>query len=148
MDGITGIIKFQKDRNLDKQEYNEVNEQINILEEVLEAGGFDIPKENRKKLINYFNTFAELLKTENISINTNNLEVDDIVDAYGDIIVFAVGAIMKLRYDPKLVLKEISKEINSRKGRIINGKFEKYLPNEPGYEKPYKANFKTCKTSK
>ena len=49
MDGLTGIIKFQKDRGLDKQEYIWENEAANILEELLEAYGFSIPNSSQTR---------------------------------------------------------------------------------------------------
>jgi len=52
---------------------------------------------------------------------------------------------MKLGYDPEKVLQEVAEEINSRVGSIIDGKFEKLLPGEEGYVKPYKADFTNCK---
>jgi len=148
MNAIDGIIKFQKDRQLDKQEYNEKNEITSIIEELVEITGYFVPKENRIKLTDAFLDFHQSLMDNNIAYIDDKHDSETSVDGFCDIIVFSIGAIMKLGYDPKLALKEVSKEINSRKGKIINGKFEKYLPDEPGYEKPYKANFKTCKLPK
>jgi hypothetical protein len=152
MQGTDGIIKFQKDRGLDKKEYNWLNESTNILEEILEAEHYDVAKEKREIMSAEFQIFIHMLQRKEIIVKqsepeNNDEKKDEIVDAYGDIIVFAMGAIMKLGYDPKLVLKEISKEINSRTGSIINGKFEKDLSDQ-AKEKWYKANFSTCKLSK
>ena len=143
MQGIDGIIKFQKDRLLDQQMYSGINEQINILEELFESAGLDISKENRSKFIEDFLNFIETEEHKGIATKQKELSHDDIVDAYGDIIVFALGAIMKLGYDPKLVLKEVSKEINSRTGSIVNGKLEKDLSTE-AKAKWYKADFSTA----
>ena len=49
------------------------------------------------------------------------------VDAMADTIVFAVGALFKMGYDPTKVLTETLKEINSREGSldVDTGKWEK-----------------------
>lgn len=50
---------------------------------------------------------------------------EQMVDALGDIIVFATGFMAKLGYDPNHVMDEVLKEIESRTGQIIDGKFVK-----------------------
>jgi len=142
MDGITGIIKFQKDRGLDQQRYSGLNEQVNIVEELLESAGLDTPKEHRPQLRDAFSNFIEEQEALGTCIRMENLDHEDMLDAYADVVVFSIGAIMKLGYDPKLVLKEVSKEINSRTGSMKDGKFEKDSSGE------YKANFSTCKTQR
>jgi predicted HAD superfamily Cof-like phosphohydrolase len=142
MQGLDLIIKFQKDRELDKQKYRGLNEQVNIVEELLESAGLDTPKDNRPQLMESFSDFIEEMEALGTSVRVDDLDFEDMVDAYADIIVFAVGSIMKLGYDPKLVLKEVGKEINSRVGSIKNGKFEKDLSKKDQW---YKANYSTCK---
>ena len=66
------------------------------------------------------------------------------VDAYCDIVVFAIGAILKLGYVPELALLETAKEINSRVGSMVNGKFEKDL-SEEAKANCYKAKYDECK---
>ena len=66
------------------------------------------------------------------------------VDAFGDIIVFCTGAIYKLGYDTDKVMKEVLKEIESRKGEVKDGKFEKFKTPE-AKAKWYKADFTKCK---
>jgi len=149
MQGIDGLIKFQRDRLLNKQEYNHLNEHVNIVEELFESLGYDVPETERIALMYDFEQFIETEVDNNVAYKKEEeFSENEIVDAYGDIITFAVGAIMKLGYDPKLVLKEVSKEINSRTGSIQNGKFEKFKPSEPGYKEPYKAVFSTCRYHK
>ena len=144
MQGIDGIIKFQKKEKLDEQRYSGLNEQVNIVEELLESAGLDTPKEHRPILRDFFSNFIEQQEAMGTSIRTENLDYGDMVDAYNDIIVFAVGSIMKLGYNPKLTLKEVSKEINSRIGTMVDGKFEKDLSDE-AKAKWYKADYSTCK---
>ena len=148
MDAIKSIVKFQKDRELDKKPFNDVNEQINIVEELLEAVGLDVTKENRIKLEERWVDFISDIEFEDVvDRKTRFVQMmeDEKVDAFGDIIVFAVGAILKLGYDPERVLLEIGKEINSREGSMIGGKFEKDLSIE-AMAKWYRANFAECKT--
>lgn len=63
------------------------------------------------------------------------------VDALCDIIVFAVGALYKLGYNPEQALSETVKEIRSRKGEFNydTGKWEKYRDQDPATL--YKANY-------
>jgi predicted HAD superfamily Cof-like phosphohydrolase len=64
---------------------------------------------------------------------------EEIVDAFADIIVFSTGAIIKNGYDPEKVMDEVLKEIESRTGKIIDGKFVKDTD-----VKMYKAKFSEC----
>lgn len=141
---IEKIVKFQTDRGLDKQEYNALNEHTNIIEELFESIGFDIPKEKRESFKNLIIKFTNDVVISDISIQDKNINDENKVDAYGDVIVFAIGAILKLGYDPEKVLDEVSKEINSRVGEMVNGKFEKDLSPE-AKANWYKANFDNCK---
>jgi len=141
------IIKFQKDRLLDKQEYDFTNESVNILEEVLESGGLKIPKEKRYMLKKLFDQTVYSAFAFEIGHTDEEYKKDPeygTVDAYADIIVFCVGAIMKLQYDPEKVIVECGKEINSRVGAIIDGKFQKDTSPE-AKAKWYKADYSKCK---
>jgi len=51
---------------------------------------------------------------------------------------------MKLGYHPGMVLEEISKEINSRVGEMVEGKFTKDT-SEEAKANWYKADFTKCK---
>ena len=65
---------------------------------------------------------------------------EQVVDAAGDIIVFATGLIRKMGYCPEEAMHEVLKEIESRGGSIIDGKFTKDKSPE-AQAKWYKANF-------
>lgn len=137
------LMRFQTDRELHKQEYSENNEAMNILEEVFEAWGYDIPKEKRTKvLMPILGHIDAMLRAS--GVKRSNPSFHDKVDAYNDIIVFAVGAIMKLGCNPIKTIAETGKEINSRKGEIVNGKFEKYK-GKKYTDKWYRADFNICK---
>ena len=127
MNAIKSIKKFQQDRLLDKQEFNDYREIQNIIEEVYESIGIHSKRATEM-------TTNVIMMDNKTCLNTEK------VDAYADIIVFAVGAIMKLGYEPELILKEVAKEIHSRTGTIIDGKWMKNKNVET-----YKANFKVCK---
>ena len=145
MNVIQEIMRFQTDRELPHQNYTSLNEHINIIEELVESMGYNIVKEDRIMLASALEVFMTKLVGYGIAIkNDVDFTNDDIVDAYGDIIVFAIGAIMKLDYNPETVLDEVAKEINSREGEIIDGKFEKHLDDEHR-AKWYKADFSKCK---
>lgn len=146
LDPINEIKRFQKDRLLDKQEYNALNEHTNIFEELCESTGFKTIKENRELLSDKLKKFIrELINKEVILPNDYpGFDPEEGVDAYCDIIVFCVGAIQKLGYEPKKALLEVTKEINSREGEIIDGKFQKFTTEEYT-NKWYKANFSKVK---
>ncbi len=59
---IGQVVKFQSDRKLDKKEYIWENEAMSILEELLEAKGYNIPKSQReaflKPLVQYIRSKA------------------------------------------------------------------------------------------
>jgi len=79
-------------------------------------------------------------RAEEILGGSENNNKEEIVDAFADIIVFATGSIVKLGYDPEKVMDEVLKEIESRTGKMIDGKFVKDLNVEM-----YKAKLEKCK---
>jgi DNA-directed RNA polymerase subunit L len=83
-----------------------------------------------------FEELQEFLVAEN---------VDEQVDALCDIMVFAVGALFKLGYDPEKALSETVKEISSRQGSLNEntGKWEK--DKEQDLSTLYKADYRTAK---
>ena len=115
---IKEIVKFQKDRLLDQQEYNWLNETTNILEELFEANGYFISKNSREEFKENIDKYLFNI-VHSINIFPQPISNNDRVDAYADIIVFCIGAIMKLGYKPECILKEVAKEINSRTGEIV-----------------------------
>ena len=145
MSAVYEIMRFQTDRELHLQPYSWSNEAKNVLEEVCEADGMDIPKELRSTIFEPVLTHMRALVKDFMGLKViGTPSVENRVDAHADQIVFNIGAIMKLGYDPELVLNEVAKEINSRKGEMLNGKFEKYL-GETHTNNWYKANFTNCK---
>lgn len=137
---IRQIMRFQQDRGLDKQPFDADNEAVNIVEELLEMNGYDVPKEERSILKHEWVRFVERQVGAGTAVPAQKHDDTDRIDALGDIIVFAVGAIMKLGYHPEYILTEVAKEINSRSGKMVDGKFVKDENAEI-----YKANFKWSK---
>ena len=122
------IVDWNKERKLNEQTFKLKEEISFIIEELLESTGEYKSIDARSKALELVKTFKD---------NDND---EEIIDAFGDIIVFATGTILKLGYDPDKVMEEIFKEIDSRKGKIIHGKFVK----DPLII-PYKADFQKCK---
>lgn len=126
MININEMIRFQTERNLHLKEYVWVNESVNIIEELFEAGGLKIPPEKRNDLKTLFESM--IYQAHNLGIAIEDpyfVEGASEVDAYADIMEFCTGAIMKKKYDPNITLDEMAKEINSRVGTFIDGKFQK-----------------------
>jgi len=137
---IDEITRFQTDRELDRQEFDWDTEAVNILEELLEALGIN----NRSIAIDAVSEINKIIHRNPLEANYNLITTNEKVDAFGDIIVFACGALTKLGYDPEKVLLEVAKEINSREGEMVNGKFTKYKTKE-AMDKWVKADFTSCK---
>jgi hypothetical protein len=140
---ISEIVRFQTDRKLDRKQYNAVNEHGSVVEELFESIGLDVPKENRPMLKKAFRNFID----DCINGDIADVKFDsegatphkEKADAYCDVIVFAVGAIMKLGYDPERALIEVGKEINSREGIMLDGKWTKNKNQDP--KTLYKADY-------
>jgi hypothetical protein len=134
------LIKFQTDRGLDKKPFDVSNEIANIFEELLEANGLDVSKENRPLLKDAISDLIDTLLDLGIATSGSALSNHDQVDAFTDIIVFATGAILKLGHNPIIAIEECGKEINSRVGEMVDGKFEKTLTQE-ARNNWYKADY-------
>ena len=140
---LSEITRFQTERKLDEKAYDWSVEATNIVEELLEAVG-----------INDRNTALLAVGDMQLRINERVQQglviapsVVDQVDAFGDVIVFACGALTKLGYSPELVLSQVALEINSREGTMIDGKFVKDKSPE-AKAKWVKANFDKCRLIK
>lgn len=144
--------RFQTDRLLHNNPFDLRIATMNILEELLEAHGVGDNKDRDLVTMLYeefetiisaiFDTIADDGDMDGVTYSEPTIE--DQVDAFCDIQVFAGGEIGKLGYSNEQCLIEVGKEINSRTGEIVNGKFEKYKTEE-AMAKWYKANFSGCK---
>lgn len=140
--------RFQEDRLLNKQEFNLRVATMNILEELLEAHGI-ADSADRYLVVGTYDALMESLYEnqqflEDKGVVFSEPTIENQVDAFCDIQVFADGEIGKLGYNNEKCMSEVAKEINSRTGEIIDGKFTKYKTPE-AIAKWYKADFSNCK---
>lgn len=130
MDILSRIVKWNEERGLIQRGFNHEKEASFIIEELLESTG----------KFNSIDAQEEAKKYSSLIIDETPEDKEKIIDAWADIIVFATGAIAKLGYDPKEVMEEVYKEINSRTGKLVDGKFVKDAD-----AKIYTAEFSKCK---
>ena len=140
MNVIDELLRFQTDRKLHEREYDWTVEATNIVEELLEALGVN---DRNVAILSVGDMMLRVQEKQEQGLIKPPTEHEQ-VDAFADVIVFAIGAITKLGYNPTYVLEQVSKEINSRKGEIIDGKFVKDKSIEAKAQW-YKSNFKHCK---
>jgi predicted HAD superfamily Cof-like phosphohydrolase len=130
MHNLTEIVQWNAERGLLKK-FNITKECEFIVEELIEAHSDINSKEARE--------YSEEITKDIQQYHKSKVPVENIVDAFADIIVFATGAIAKNGYNPDKVMAEVQKEINDRTGKMIDGKFVKDIK-----ENPYKADFSIC----
>jgi len=131
------IEKWNEERNLIKtpKDFDVYNDMSFIIEELYEMVTPLKSKEARVKAL----ALMEVIKRDDYKPTE-----EQIIDALGDVIVFATGSIRKQGYDTDIVMEEVLKEINSRTGNLIDGKFVKDKSKE-AQEKWYKADFSKAK---
>jgi len=139
---IKRIKDWQTERMLDKQPYEWQNEATNIIEELVEAKGYKVV--DREKLKKMVGGMINNLEFSGVIEKRDSFDDVDIADAFCDVIVFAVGALMKAGFEPTCALDETLKEIESRKGKIKNGKFQKDTSLE-AKAKWVKADYEKCR---
>jgi predicted HAD superfamily Cof-like phosphohydrolase len=120
------IVEWNKERKLLDKEYNHRAEVSFIVEELVESI-VNKPSEEVRPVANKLteDLFSSLEDTK--ETDTKETTVEEKVDAFADIIVFAVGAIAKLKYNPEIIMNEVLKHIESRTGKYDEkeGKFIK-----------------------
>jgi hypothetical protein len=136
--------KWNKERGLDKLGFDKLNAITLLLEEEFELFGYKLPKENRESLKKEFLDFLERLKERQIILPMEDKDEHYEIDALADIVVIAKGEIVKKGYDIDMVMDETLKEIESRTGKIENGKFIKDT-SEEAIKKWYKADYAKAK---
>jgi len=146
MNLIKQIEQWQKDRLLDQQPYDALNEATNIIEELLEGFGFEVPKDKRIALKVNVRDMLSLI-ADKMDLVYKEPTSEDRLDSIVDQIVLSLGSIMKLGYDVECALEEVHKEINSRTGSIVDGKFQKDT-SEEAKAKWVKADYSKCKVNK
>lgn len=131
------IVAWNKERNLIKTpaELNPCRELSFIQEELIEIITNTSSEEARLlataivsaiaigesvKLVNLLRDFSS-----NYAEPNPRIEDEVLLDGLADIKVFATGTMAKAGYDPDKVMDETLKEIESRTGTMIDGKFVK-----------------------
>lgn len=130
MNAFQKIVAWNEERGLIANGFNHQKEASFIIEELLESTGKYDSVTARERAGGYAD---EILKDTDAT-------KEQIVDAFADIIVFATGAIAKNGYDPSKVMDEVCKEINSRTGKLVDGKFVKDID-----AKIYQADLNACR---
>lgn len=131
------IVEWNQERYLIKtpDSINMMKEISFIIEECLEMVT-DMNSEQARGM-------AEEL-SEQIMAKSNGIDPKRVVDAACDIKVFSTGIIRKMGYNPDIAMNEVIKEIESRKGKITDGKFVKDKSPE-AQALWYKADFDKAK---
>lgn len=132
---INRIVKWNKDRLLDKQEFDLRVETINIIEELIEINYTSLKSDKARALANQIYGFIN---------SSEQMDKDNVIDGLCDIVVYAIGSMYKLGYEPNECMDETLKEIETRTGSIIDGKFIKDKSRE-AKTKWYKADYTKCK---
>ena len=142
LNAVAEIKRFGLDRNIDGMVIDRMAYAKNIVEELLELFGHDIPKESRVKLdkVVYMMFATAPIETP----YEKSVPVHDQIDALADNAVFSMTEMLKYGYDPEKVLLEVAREINSREGEIVDGKFTKFT-DEISVAKWHRADFHNCK---
>ncbi len=150
MDALQLLAKFQKDRKLHEKSFDKTVCTMNIMEELLELWGVNDCRDSR--ILADRLTEALKLVVSNAMIGgyaqegVDTFEPNELtnVDALCDIQVFAGGDVMKIGYHNAQCLSEVGQEINSRTGKIVDGKFKKFIT-EDAKALWYEADFSGCK---
>ncbi len=96
MNIVERVINWNIERNLDKQDYNFKREFGFIMEEMLEGLGFNQLFPSKIEFRANVNQNIELIIDSVIDQEKNIPVSSEQADAFGDIIVFAIGALMKI----------------------------------------------------
>jgi len=137
MTAFAKIKQWNQTRKLLDKDFNIDNELAMIQEEILESCT-DMKSEEARQVAQM------IIKKEVTRFKVDDLDPEQVVDAFADIIVFASGAIYKLGYDTEKVMEEVLKEISSRVGVIKEGKFVKDT-SDLAKKRWHTADFKKCK---
>jgi len=140
LDNTDRCIQWQKDRGLDKMEFNLQEAIYRYLEEIYEMRGFD-SKKSKSLARENVELIEKLAKQEDVAYPHEHT----IVDAIADLGVFGCGDFLKLNYDIKKVQSEVLDEISSRKGAWSDEKGKWIKDPDQDSSTLYKADFTKCK---
>ena len=142
------LVNFNKERGLDKQDFDLRVASMNILEELLEAHG--VHDNDDRELSKFMYKHIEEIVIDAVNgdfrdgIEYKKPTTHSVIDAFCDIQVYAFGEPLKIGYNPIQCLSETTTEICSRVGEIKNGKFVKDK-SEEAQANWYKADFSRAK---
>lgn len=96
MNIVERVINWNKERGLDKQDYNMNREFGYIMEEMLEGLGFNQLFSSKIEFRGYIKNSIEHIVDDVVREEKPIPVSAEQADAFGDIIVFAIGALMKI----------------------------------------------------
>ena len=85
---------------------------VNIVEELLELVGYDVPKDHRSALMHEWKKFIFEVTSKKIALFVGNNE-STVPDALCDIITFPTGGLMKNGHNPLLDIEQCGKELKA-----------------------------------
>lgn len=148
---IDEVKRFVTDRKLQEHDFDGEAYIMNIMEEIFEMLGV---ADNNERFMARNATAMVLAGVQAVKdgltpsgIHFKEPGENDLIDALCDIEVFSMDANIKLGYDPELALLETAKEVNSREGEFVNGKFQKFKTQE-AMAKWYKADYTRAKAQR
>lgn len=116
-DWFAKVVEWNRARGLLNRGFNQERELSFIAEEMLESTGAYDSENGRAR--------AKEIAADIMASVQCEVSEELIADSLADIIVYATGAIAKLGYNPSRVMEEVYREINSRAGTLVDGKFVK-----------------------
>jgi len=120
------LVNFNIERGLDKQDFDLRIASMNILEELLEAHGVHDVKERVITSQLYLKLLGTVEETKMYYPTLYKPTTEaDIIDAFMDITVYSFGEPLKMNYSPIQCLNQVTSEICSRTGTVVDGKFQK-----------------------
>jgi hypothetical protein len=125
---VTEVIQWQIDRNLHLIPFKENDDATNILEELVETFGLT----SSEARVEARAMIEQLNKTISQKDCICAVMPEDYADAYFDVIVYAVGSLLKLGFNPIGVLQEGLKHIDGRKGKY-DPEIGKYVKEPSGH---------------
>ena len=127
------------DRQINEVPFSQELVITNVVEELMEMAQI-APGDERPR--------AKVLARAMAGADTSYLTGDDLeyqeVDAMSDAIIYLINGLTQRGYYPEKVLWETYREINSRTGAIVDGKFEKDTSDE-AKARWHKADYTDCK---
>lgn len=137
------FMRYRSERGMSNQKFDMEVFFRKTLEEDFELQGY--PKEFAKQFARELSSYWITWRTAHSKVPDNIDDTEDCkIDALADGIMFRLEAIEQLGYDADKVIGETLKEIHSRRGEIIDGKFEKFM-DEKSQSLWEQADYNSCR---